>query len=668
MPRTRGIRFRRKNTDYLRDGAQQNVVQVNELNEKSKLQSDYKAKLGELGLTEIDIESCEVGDYWKEELTDLIVQYESTFSRDKLDCGEVKNTVHRIRLKDEKPFRLPYRRVPPTHYQKLRQTLGNFPVISECAPSNAREQHGFSRGKLEVVSTEGVRAVFESCLNWEASSTVNSVHLAQNNHFAHGGASTLPVFSMEDVRRKQKADPTVSRVAFFVERKTRPSRRERDNETAPVIRLLKHWERFEVKDGVLYRRSKDRVGKVRYQLVLPLSLRIVALRGTHDDAGHQGQSRTLHLVRQRFFWSGMDADVKKYVSHCKRCVVGKTQEPEARAPLESIRTNAPLELVCMDFWSAEGAHGESIDVLVITDHFTKLAHAFPCPNQTAKVVAQKLWNNFFCVYGFPQRIHSDKGANFESKLIAELLLVSGVEKSHTTPYHPMGNGQTERFNRTLGSMIRSLPPRAKEKWPQIIQTLTFSYNCTTHETTGFAPFYLMFGRIPKLPVDVMFGSALRNEDVQTYDEYVKSFQKDLREAVHIAKSNTTDAQRKQAQVYNKRSKGAPLEVGDRVLLVNKKERGKGKLADKWDSAVHVVIWKDPSLPIYRVENPTTKNSKVVHRNFLLPVNFLPLEEPDIESTVVSTLSEEDKDQIEDQRSLFSMGRESRSSRTVLWKI
>ncbi len=160
----------------------------------------------------------------------------------------------------------------------------------------------------------------------------------------------------------------------------------------------------------------------------------------------------------------------------------------------------------------------------------------------------------FSVYGFPQRIHSDKGANFESKLIAELLLVSGVDKSHTTPYHPMGNGQTERFNRTLGNMIRSLPPRAKERWPQMIQTLTFSYNCTTHETTGFAPFYLMFGRIPKLPVDVMFGSALRNEDVQTYDEYVKSLQKDLREAVHIAKGNTMDAQRKQTEGYNKRSK------------------------------------------------------------------------------------------------------------------
>lgn len=67
--------------------------------------------------------------------------------------------------------------------------------------------------------------------------------------------------------------------------------------------------------------------------------------------------------------------------------------------------------------------------------------------------------------------------------------------------------------------------------------------------------------------------------------------------------------------------------------------------DVWDSVVHVVTWKDPSLPIYRVENPTTKNSKVVHRKFL-PVNFLPLEEPDIESTVLSAVSEEERYQTE----------------------
>lgn len=51
-------------------------------------------------------------------------------------------------------------------------------------------------------------------------------------------------------------------------------------------------------------------------------------------------------------------------------------------------------------------------------------------------------------YGFPKRLHSDQGANFESALIAEFLSVAGVQKSHTTPYHPMGIGSCERMNRT----------------------------------------------------------------------------------------------------------------------------------------------------------------------------------------------------------------------------
>ena len=88
--------------------------------------------------------------------------------------------------------------------------------------------------------------------------------------------------------------------------------------------------------------------------------------------------------------------------------------------------------------------------------------------------------------------------NFESTLIAELLSLAAVDKSHTTPYHPMGNGCCERMNRTLGNMIQALPPKAKHRWPQALKSLTFAYNCTIHETTGYAPFLLMFGRIPRL--------------------------------------------------------------------------------------------------------------------------------------------------------------------------
>ncbi|XP_052459431.1 retrovirus-related Pol polyprotein from transposon 412 [Carassius gibelio] len=228
----------------------------------------------------------------------------------------------------------------------------------------------------------------------------------------------------------------------------------------------------------------------------------------------------------------------------------------------------------------------------------------------------------FCIYGFPKRVHSDQGANFESKLIKELLNMAGIKKSHTTPYHPMGNGITERFNRTLGSMIRTLPPKSKSKWPQSLRMLTFCYNCTVHETTGFAPFYLMFGRIPRLPIDVMFQHALKDDHVITHSEFVSHLKRDLSEAAEVAQRHSSAEQARHAKLYDRKVKGSPLIVGDRVLLANRGERGKRKVADKWESIPYEVLSVRSAINVYRVKDTVTGKEKTVHRNLLLPVSFL----------------------------------------------
>lgn len=146
-------------------------------------------------------------------------------------------------------------------------------------------------------------------------------------------------------------------------------------------------------------------------------------------------------------------------------------EPAARAPLDSSKISAPMELVCIDFWLAEDKSKHLMNVLVVTEHFTKMAHAFPCRNQLPSRLLKKLWDNVFCVCGFPEHIHSYQGASFES----ELLQLSDVVKSHTTAYHPMGNSGTEKFNRTLGYMFRALPLRA----PASRLTLCSCLYCTT---------------------------------------------------------------------------------------------------------------------------------------------------------------------------------------------
>ena len=363
-------------------------------------------------------------------------------------------------------------------------------------------------------------------------------------------------------------------------------------------------------------------------------------KGIHDSAGHQGQFKSLSLARQRFFWPHIDRDVKDYVRQCQRCVISKTADPEGRAPLESIKTSAPLEIVCIDFWTAEDSNNKSIDVLVVTDHFTRLAQAFPCRDQSAKQVAKQLWDKYFCIYGFPERIHSDQGPSFESHLISELLKVAGVRKSRTTPYHPMGNSSVERFNRTLGNMIRALSPDAKHNWPRHLQTLTFMYNCTVHETTGYPPFYLMYSRVPRLPVDVLFKNILKDPEVSNYDSYVVSLTRDLQEAMVIAQGHVDKEQCRQAELYNRRVRGSSITAS---LVSNKRERGKRKTADRWESTVYTVVNVNASTHTYWMRNPVTGQERVVHRNLLMLVNFLPVDGESLsDHTFVSSFGDESR--------------------------
>ena len=123
-----------------------------------------------------------------------------------------------------------------------------------------------------------------------------------------------------------------------------------------------------------------------------------------------------------------------------------------------------MEIVCIDYPSLEPSKGGVENIIVITDHIARYAQAIPTRNQTARNTAREMFDNFIVHYGFPACLHSDQGQCFESNLVEELCTIANVEKSCTTPYHPMGNGQVKRFNQTLLQMFGTMEESKKSDW------------------------------------------------------------------------------------------------------------------------------------------------------------------------------------------------------------
>lgn len=394
------------------------------------------------------------------------------------------------------------------------------------------------------------------------------------------------------------------------------------------IGYLPDWDKYSLKDGVLYK-TEVLNGENCSRLVLPEAFRELVFKSYHDDLGHQGRDRTASLIKRRFFWPHMNQFIKQRVQLCGRCIRRKTA-PAKSAHLVNITSAAPMELVCINYLSLERSKGGFENILVITDHFSRFAQAIPTRNQSARTTARALFENFFVHYGFPAKLHSDKGANFESKVIKKLCKIAGIHKSRTTPYHPMGNGMVERFNRTLLNMLGTMSEKQKSNWKAHVPTLTHAYNAAVHDSTGFSPFYLMFGRHPRLAIDAFLG--LRSSEERTsHQDYADKLKNRLADAYKNASQEASQKGKKYKQYYDQGIRHSVLEPGDRVLVKKEGFKGKHKLADIWELSPYIVQSQPmPDIPVYIVQKENSNSKpRTLHRNMLLPFCGLPC--PDIES-------------------------------------
>ena len=184
-------------------------------------------------------------------------------------------------------------------------------------------------------------------------------------------------------------------------------------------------------------------------------------------------------------------------------------------------------------------------------------------------------------------------------------------------------------------MLGTLSEQDKLDWKAHLSSMTHAYNCTQHPSTTYSPYFLMFGRQPRLPVDFEMGLPVDIlGDNCSKTRYVQKLKQRLNFAYKKAKEMSQKQAQKYKSSYDRKAKGSQLRENDTVLVKMVAWKGRHKIQNKWEPSEYIVI-EQPNLkvPVYKVKSLEDGKMKILHRNMLLPlgIKFLPEDESEQDS-------------------------------------
>ena len=293
-------------------------------------------------------------------------------------------------------------------------------------------------------------------------------------------------YRLSDLIRAQKNDKMTSNLSKWI--RTRAKEKGDLKEDSYKILSQFYKERkdllYHTADGVVasWRKDEEKILPEHNLIILPQLYQTEVLFKLHDQMGHQGIDKVQQRILHRFDWPGFRKACERWVNACLTCLQVKDPR-KMKFPLKSVESSEFNEVLQIDHQKICMTESGYNQILVIIDHFTKLAEAVPCQTASAEETCDHLITHWISRFVCPMTFQSDNEKTFVGDLIKELMKRAHIAQAHSTTYHPHTNGLVERQSRTLVNMLRVYCSRYMTDWDKYLPQMVGAYNSTQHSTT-----------------------------------------------------------------------------------------------------------------------------------------------------------------------------------------
>jgi len=352
------------------------------------------------------------------------------------------------------------------------------------------------------------------------------------------------------------------------------------------------------------------------------------IKRLHDDplSGHLGITNTFKRANQKYYWPQLFNDIREYIRRCDTCQ--RRGQPTNQEELHPLAVGKPFDRVGIDLLQLPATTSGSKYVAIATDYLTKWVEGRALPNKTAASIAGFLYEDIICRHGPPKELLSDQGTEFLNQLVDTICDLFGTTHRVTTPYHPQTNGLTERFNRTLINILgKTIHQYPDAEWDEMLTSALFAYRTMNQSTTGYTPFYLLYGREAMLPLEF----SLPTHQLVASTPKDNNPQSDLEARLLMLRGKLTEAQEKAQQkitwaqqIYKQRhdlqrdqKKIPKFKIGDQVLKLRVElgDAKRYKLEPSFDGPFYIHEVKPNGT--YKLRRPSGRKLKqLTHGNLL----------------------------------------------------